>query len=635
MTNIDPKHILSKYWGYDSFRSQQEEIIKSVITGNDTLVLMPTGGGKSLCYQVPALVREGLCIVISPLVALIQDQVEALQNKDIKAKGLTGHIPYFELIDILDACEYGKYKFLYLSPERFLQDIVLERLQKMNISLVAIDEAHCISEWGHDFRPKYLDLKILKEYFPNTPLIALTATAPKKVKKDIQEILNLDKPTVFQSSYLRKNLSYGIYQAQDIHYLVKKILKKQKGSSIVYVPTRSQTQLWSKYLVSENFTALPYHGGMDSNTKKKNFESWKSNKVQVIVATNAFGMGIDKPDVRTVIHTFIPNSIENYFQEAGRAGRDGKQAYALLIQTPNAINNTKEKHIASAPDIKFIKELYRRLSNYLQIAYGEGQEKPYPIDFIKFCDRYKFNKPKTYNALRLLNNQGVLSLLEKYYTQWIVKIEVSAAQFIRQTQHNQTSQKIAEQLQRKYEGIFITKTYIDLSKIASLTAISQNTVKEHFDQWHKIGLLTFEEQQCDLEITFLTPREDDITINRISKYLKSTLNHQKKRLDDVLKYVTNNQTCRQRQLLQYFGESLKEDCNNCSNCIKKKNQSIVINKNISEKIHALLAQGPLTSRILFEHFSESEEQLILILQYLLAKNKITILPNNTYSIVKE
>ncbi len=629
------KEVLLKYWGYSSFRSQQEQIVSSLVDKKeDTLVLMPTGGGKSLCYQVPGMLNEGLCIVISPLVALIQDQVDDLKQRGIKAKGLTGHIPYTELIDILDACEYGNYKFLYLSPERLLQEVVIGRLQKMNVGLIAIDEAHCISEWGHDFRPKYLELNCLKDHFPKVPFVALTATAPAKVKKDILSILSIESAQLFQSSYLRKNLSYGIYTTEDIHYLLKKILLKQKGSSIIYVPTRAQTLTWSTYLKEEGFSALPYHGGMDSSTKQQHFEAWKTNKTRIIIATNAFGMGIDKADVRTVIHTFIPNSIESYFQEAGRAGRDGKQAYALLLQTPNAIQSLKDKQESTTPEVKFIKKVYRKLTTYLQIAYGEGHEKYFPIDFIRFCERYKFSKPKTYNALKLLSNQGVFSLLEKHNTQWFAKIDVSSNHFSQQTNYNTISQKIGQQLQRDYTGIFTTRTKIDLGKIASKASLSQNAVSEHLKQWEQKGLITYEEQNCDLEITFLVPREDDITINKISKNIKNAVRHQKRRVEDMVQYISNKETCRQQLLLSYFGETLTNDCNNCSNCIKRK-KSTRLNKSISEKMIDTLKNGPLNSRALFHHFSESEDQLISILQQLLAQQRVTILPNNTYSLTEQ
>ncbi len=628
------KKVLKKYWGYDTFRSQQEQIINSLITHKkDTLVLMPTGGGKSLCYQIPGIINEGLCIVVSPLVALIEDQVEHLKEKGIKAKGLTGHIPFSELIDILDACEYGKYTFLYLSPERLLQDVVLDRLQKMKIGLIAIDEAHCISEWGNDFRPKYLELQCLKEHFPNTPFVALTATAPSKVKNDIISILKLKEFNSYQSSYLRKNLSYGIYTTEDIHYLLKKILTKQQGCSIIYVPTRAQTLAWTTYLNEEGFSALPYHGGMDGTTKKKNFDAWKDNKVRIIIATNAFGMGIDKADVRTVIHTYIPLSIESYFQEAGRAGRDGKQAYALLLQTPNAIHNLKDKKNNTTPDIDYIKKVYRKLSTYLQIAYGEGQEQYFPIDFVVFCERYQLSKAKTYKTLKMLNNHGILSLIEKHNIQWSITMEVGSNHFSHQISSNSTSQKIGQQLLRDYTGIFSSKTKIDLSKIASKTAVSQNIVKNQFDQWAHKGLIIFEEQNCDLEIEFLVPREDDITINSVSKHIKSSIQHQKRRIEATIQYITNTIDCRQQQLLKYFGETLEKPCNNCSNCIKQQKKRTSKNQEITVKMISILEKTSLTSRVLFEHFTESEEQLIAILQQLLAQKKIAIQPDNTYQLV--
>ena len=366
----DTTSILKQFWGYDDFRESQKQIISTVLSGQDVLALMPTGGGKSICYQVPALAKDGICIVVSPLVALIQDQVSQLKKRGIKAIALTGGIPPNDLNDLLDNCVYGNYKFLYLSPERLQQSIVQERIQQMNINLIAIDEAHCISQWGNDFRPAYLECSILKELVPGTPMIALTATATPRVVADIVENLELENVEIFKDSFSRSNINFKVKRSEDKLYQLKKYMEKISGSSIVYVRSRKMSISLANFLIKNGISASFFHGGIPKSDKEEKLNLWLSGKVRVMVATNAFGMGVDKPDVRLVIHYQIPDSLESYFQEAGRAGRDGEPSTAIIITSNEDEDKAKQQFLSTLPDVAFVKQVYSKLNNYFQISYG-------------------------------------------------------------------------------------------------------------------------------------------------------------------------------------------------------------------------------------------------------------------------
>ncbi|MFT7188590.1 MAG: ATP-dependent DNA helicase RecQ, partial [Sediminicola sp.] len=360
----DPHKILEKYWGFSQFRGSQEQIIETVIQGRDVLALLPTGGGKSMCYQVPAMAKDGLCIVVSPLIALIQNQVDALKSKGIKALSLTGGISFDEVIDLLDNCLYGNYKFLYLSPERLQQELVQERIQQMNVNLIAIDEAHCISQWGNDFRPAYLHCNILRALLPETPIIALTATATTKVAEDIIENLQLSAAAIYKDSFSRDNISFHVHWSEDKKFQLKNLCLKLQKSAIVYVRTRRAAKELSDFLNTQKCVATFFHGGIPKKEKTKRLQLWLDNKVPVMVATNAFGMGIDKPDVELVVHYQIPDSLENYFQEAGRAGRDGAPAKSVMVLNKADENQVKRQFLSVLPDVDFLKLLYRKLNNY-------------------------------------------------------------------------------------------------------------------------------------------------------------------------------------------------------------------------------------------------------------------------------
>lgn len=386
--------ILQKYWGHSSFRPFQEEIITAALEKKDVLALLPTGGGKSICFQIPAMIREGICIVISPLVALMEDQVKTLQLKGIKALAITGGISLQDLDTRLDNCIYGNYKFLYLSPERLQQDLVQQRIKQMNVNLFAIDEAHCISHWGHDFRPAYLNISILRDLHPTIPIIALTATATKEVTRDIEQQLKLKDPIIFKSSLKRSNIAFNVVFAEDKMYRLKQVLNNKDESSIIYVRSRNATVEITAELNYYGYKAAPFHGGLSGKQKSLLLERWLKEEVKIMVATNAFGMGIDKPNVRHVVHLNLPESIESYFQEAGRAGRDEKPAIATIITNKSDLPRLKDLFLKTLPDLEFTIFVYKKLTSYFRIAFGEGQDCNFDFNFSGFCTQYNLHSEK-------------------------------------------------------------------------------------------------------------------------------------------------------------------------------------------------------------------------------------------------
>ena len=458
--------ILQKYWKHDKFRSLQYEIIDSVLSGQDTFALMPTGGGKSVCFQIPAMINEGICLVISPLVALMKDQVANLQKRNIKAIALTGGIRSDEMIDLLDNCQFGNYKFLYLSPERLQSDWIMDRIKNLPINLITIDEAHCVSQWGHDFRPAYLKISALKKHFPQTPFLALTATATPRVKEDIINELGLHKPHIFEKSFARENIAYMVFEVEDKVFRIEQILKKNPQPSIIYVRNRKSCLDISSQLNSLGFKATYYHGGLSSKEKDKNMQSWMDEEMQIIVATNAFGMGIDKANVKTVIHIQLPENIENYYQEAGRAGRNGERAFAILLTSPSDIIQAESQFINILPDKKFLNLMYIKLCNYFRIAYGEGINEQFTFNLHHFCLKYEFPTLKTYNAMQFLDRQGIVSLSQEFSEKITLQFLIPSKEVIRYMSLNPNDEEIILAILRTYPGIYEMQTAFNLQLIA-------------------------------------------------------------------------------------------------------------------------------------------------------------------------
>jgi ATP-dependent DNA helicase RecQ len=625
--------ILQKYWKHDSFRSLQEDIIDSVLLGQDTFALMPTGGGKSICFQVPALMQDGICLVISPLVALMKDQVANLQQRNIKAIALTGGIRQDELIDLLDNCQYGNYKFLYLSPERLQSDWILDRIKNLPINLITIDEAHCVSQWGHDFRPAYLKIAHIKAHFPKVPFLALTATATARVKEDIITQLGLEKPHLFTKSFARKNIAYMVFEVEDKLHRISQILNKNPQSSIIYVRNRKSCIEISAQLQALGFKATYYHGGLSSKEKDKNMQVWMQDQVQVIVATNAFGMGIDKATVKTVIHIQLPENIENYYQEAGRAGRNDEKAFAVLLHSPSDRIQAENQFINILPDKKFLKEMYVKLCNFFQIAYGEGIDEQFFLNLNSFCSKYHFPILKTYNAIQFLDRQGIITLSQEFSEKISLQFLIPSKDVIRYASLNPTDAEIIVVILRTYPGIYETQTAFNISLIAKKSQQTEMQVQAVLLKLKEKNIIDYHSKNNDTRLTFNEVREDDRTINRVSKYLENQNQLKVAQLKSVLTYVENKTDCKSKIILDYFGENTTENCGICSYCISTK-KTTPETKDIALKILNALAIGDLSSREIQNKVPHKQDDIIFVIQELLENDRIIVKTNNKYTVKK-
>ena len=629
----NPTEILEKYWGYQSFRPNQEEIITSVINGKDTLALLPTGGGKSICYQLPAVLQTGIAIVVSPLLSLMKDQVMQLTNRGIKALYIPAGISYADLDKLLDNCIYGNYKLLYLSPERLQQELVLERLKQMPITLLAIDEAHCISQWGHDFRPAYRNIISFRESIPDITCIALTATATAKVQRDIVEQLKLKEYKFFQTSFERRNLAYRVLAEEDKHYRILDILKKNTRSAIIYVRSRKTAQTYADFLQSRGITAHHYHGGLGNDKRNANFLDWASNKVQVMVATNAFGMGIDKPDVQTVIHVELPESIESYFQEAGRAGRDGNAAYSFVLYSPADKERLYNQFIRILPSVDYVRQVYKKLNSYFQISYGEGEQEVFRFNFMDFCSTYKLNTLITYNALQLLDRNSVITLAQEFFRKATLQFKISNVALSFYLIKNPGIDEVVKNILRTYGGIFDQKLAVDHTVIAQKSNVGVSRVHDILLQLEKDDIAIYEHINYDTSITFLVPREDERVINPIAADIKAQNSRKEEQANALLNYIDEKSICRSIQLLAYFGENKSELCGICDVCMRAKRKTASREKNgeIEAKILLLLAENALSSRALAQKINTTEEyKLLEILKTLLQKRLIYITADNQY-----
>ena len=625
----DTTSILKQFWGYDDFRGSQKQIISTVLSGQDVLALMPTGGGKSICYQVPALAKDGICIVVSPLVALIQDQVSQLKKRGIKAIALTGGIPPNDLNDLLDNCVYGNYKFLYLSPERLQQSIVQERIQQMNVNLIAIDEAHCISQWGNDFRPAYLECSILKELVPGTPMIALTATATPRVVADIVENLELENVEIFKDSFSRSNINFKVKRSEDKLYQLKKYMEKINGSSIVYVRSRKMSISLANFLIKNGISASFFHGGIPKSDKEEKLNLWLSGKVRVMVATNAFGMGVDKPDVRLVIHYQIPDSLESYFQEAGRAGRDGEPSTAIIITSNEDEDKAKQQFLSTLPDVAFVKQVYSKLNNYFQISYGELVSDSLSFKFNEFCKRYEFNPNMTFNAIRILDQNSVLSLAENFKEKTTLQFVASKNEIFNYLDKNRKTAPIIQTILRTYGGITEYETKIDLYMLSRKTDVNEGRLKKILQQLADDRIAEYVNNTSDLEITFLVPREDDHTINLFAKKIKDFNQVKQNNMAAMLGYVSNKKLCRSIYLLNYFGEKTAEKCGTCDICTKKK--VVASPHDLEKRVMELLEIRPHTSRQLEKAIGAKEKELLKTLERLLEDERVSLNLKNEYT----
>jgi len=628
-----PIQILERYWNFTSFKPLQEDIINAVLEGEDTFALLPTGGGKSMCFQIPALAKEGICIVVSPLIALMKNQVNTLTEKGIKAMALTNEYKYNEIDTMLDNCIYGNYKFLYLSPERLQQDIVQNRIQQMNVNLIAVDEAHCISQWGNDFRPAYKNIILLRKLLPTVNVIALTASATPKVVEDIVAELDFINPKIFKQSFKREHLAYMVFEEDDKYFRMEQILKKNPNSSIIYVRSRKNTFEISNHLEQKGYTSTFYHGGLSNSEKEKHFSQWLNNQKQVMVATNAFGMGIDKADVKTVIHINLPESMESYFQEAGRAGRNNKKAYSVILKNKGDEQHVKNQFLSVLPSVYFIKQVYRKLCNYFQISYGEGEFTTHEFNLNTFCKIYSFNTIHTYNALKALDRTSVITLSQQFYNRSSIKVLVTSNKLFEYLENQEETNTIVKTILRTYGGIFDQDVKVNINLIADKASTNEDKIIQTLLKLHKDEVISLKLTKTDSQIVFLQPREDDKTINRIAKTIEQQNNLKKNQVASILNYVNNNDICKSVQLLSYFGESKLEDCGICSVCIKT-NESLS-KSDIDESITSIilaLKKKPLSSRDILAHTKIKERHLSTLLKLMLEQNKIEITSANTYKI---
>ena len=623
--------ILQKYWKHETFREPQDQIINSVLEGKDTFALMPTGGGKSICFQVPALMQDGICLVISPLVALMKDQVQRLQKLNIKAIALTGGIRSDEMITLLDNCEFGNYKFLYLSPERLQSDWILERIKNLPINLIAIDEAHCVSQWGHDFRPAYLKINVLKTHFPKIPFLALTASATKPVLEDIIIQLGLEKPVLFQKSFARKNIAYMVFDVEDKLYRMEQIFKKNPQPSIVYVRNRRSCSETATQLQSLGFKATFYHGGLTSKEKEKNMNLWMNEEVQIMVATNAFGMGIDKSNVKTVIHVHLPESIESYYQEAGRAGRNGQKAFAVILTSPSDKVQAQNQFINVLPDKKTLTLIYLKLCSYFQIAYGEGIDEQFTFNLNHFCQKYGFPTLKTFNAIQFLDRQGILSLSQEYSERITMQFIIPSKEVIRYMSLNTQEEPIILSILRTYPGIYETQTAVNLSLIAKKSGIDEAKINSVLEKIKELGLIDYHKKSNDAKIIFNEVREDEKTINRVSKYLENQNKQKIVQFESVIDFINEKKVCKSKLILNYFGEKTITDCGICSYCISKETKTNDTSL-LFEQIIGLLKIQEMNSREIQKSTKKAEDAIIFALQELLESNTILIQSNNKYTL---
>ncbi len=593
------QEILKQYWGYDDFRGIQREIIESIGSGHDTLGLMPTGGGKSITFQVPALAQEGTCIVITPLIALMKDQVDNLRRKDIKAAAIYSGLTHEEIIITLENAIFGAVKLLYVSPERLSSELFQTKLRHMKVSFITVDEAHCISQWGYDFRPSYLQIAQIRKLVPNVPVLALTATATPQVVDDIQAKLVRESNTtsdfnVFKMSFERKNLAYVVRHADDKIGELIHILKSTKGSAIVYARSRRRTKEYAEIINEAGISATFYHAGLDASVKDQRQREWQDNKHRVMVATNAFGMGIDKPDVRVVVHVDCPDSIEAYFQEAGRAGRDGLKAYAVLLYNNSDERKLQKRISDSFPEKDYIRQVYEHLAYYYQIGVGSGYGHTFEFNIDKFCHNFHHFPIQVDSALKILQRAGYIEYTEEQDNQARVMFTVSRNDLYRLENNSPNEDKIITALLRSYGGLFTDYNYIDETYLASITQLQPQQVYLTLKSLSQRHILHFIPQKKTPFIRYTQRREDKEYIQLMPEVYEERKSQFAERINSMIRYATSDSICRSRQLLRYFGEKNDHNCKQCDVCLSQRIEGMVSEPRLNEaatKILQLLEDG--------------------------------------------
>lgn len=622
------EEILNDYWGFEGFREPQKEIIQTVLSNNDVIALLPTGGGKSLCYQVPAMALEGICLVVSPLIALMNDQVQDLRKRNIKAMSLSSLQGYNNIVEGFDNLKFDDYKFLYLSPEKLQSELIKEKLLELPISLIAIDEAHCISEWGHDFRPSYLKLNELRNLFPETPTIALTATATEKVLEDIQHLLGLKSVKIFRNNQDRSNIIYQIIETEDLFGKLIGILRRESGSTIIYVGTRKLTVETANLLNHKGFKASYYHGGLTQEEKNSAYQLWIDDRNPIMVSTNAFGMGIDNPNVRKVIHLSLPQSLENYIQETGRAGRDGLPAKTFLLYNNSTIDSFHKilKNALATQDI--CETVYLNLLQFYKISNGELSDNFFEFDLNEFCSTYDLPVLSTYNALNHLENSGILSLQKNTETQPKVRIIVGNDVLFEFYKQQPKKKELLQVLCRTYGGIFDQILPVNLNYLANNLTIEKNSVDDQLKELHRSEIILYYPKNRKQLIQFLVPREDQFVLRSLKPYVDKMNARKLEKAEAMIEFVQNKKYCRNQLVSMYFGQSPKGvPCGHCDICLEKpKNE-----RNQVDFVKELFLQNPILSVEQIEGLTQySREKIIKTLRFLLENDWIQLTSQNKF-----
>ena len=616
--------ILKQYWGYDHFRGIQEDIIRSVGEGKDTLGLMPTGGGKSITFQVPALAQEGLCLVITPLIALMKDQVRNLRERGIKATAVYSGMTREEILIALENCIFGNYKFLYISPERLGTEIFQIKLRSMHVSLITVDESHCISQWGYDFRPAYLKIADIRQLLPGVPVIALTATATPEVVKDIQERLQFRQENVFRMSFERKNLAYIVRHTEDKEGEMLHILQRVNGSSIVYTRNRKKTKEIAQLLNRNHITATFYHAGLSDETKDLRQKAWLKGEYRVMVATNAFGMGIDKPDVRLVIHADVPDSPEAYFQEAGRAGRDGMKAYAVLLFCPRDKITLKQRISDTFPEKDYIRKVYEDINFYYQMAMGDGLGCTFAFNLDEFCHNFKHFPVQTDSALKILTRAGYLEYTDEQDNASRIMFTLTKEELYRIHEQNADTEKLIRILLRTYTGLFTDYAYINEELLAKRSGLSRPQIYETLLFLTRQHILHYIPGKKTPYIIYTRERQETDRIYLSKEVYEERKESYRRRIEAMIEYAESENKCRSRMLLHYFGEKNAHNCGQCDVCLQHHHSGLKQSQfdEISHQILALLKTSPFSPQELKTQIQAPEEQVTKVIAYLLSEEII-------------
>ena len=618
--------ILKQYWGYDRFRGIQEDIIDSISKNKDTLGLMPTGGGKSITFQVPALAKEGMCLVITPLIALMKDQVQNLKKRGIKALAIYSGMSRQDIIITLENCIFGNYKFLYISPERLDTELFRTKLQKMHISMITVDESHCISQWGYDFRPAYLKIAEIRELLPDVPVLALTATATPEVVKDIQARLHFRHKNVFRMSFERNNLAYIVRKTENKTAELLHILRSMPGSAIIYARNRRRTKEITELLNNEHITADFYHAGLDDATKDIRQHRWQSGESRVMVATNAFGMGIDKPDVRIVIHMDLPDSIEAYFQEAGRAGRDGQKAYAVILYAKSDKTTLHKRIPDTFPEKEYIRDVYEHLQYYYQMAMGDGLDCVREFNIEDFCRKFKYFPVPVDSALRILTQAGYLEYTAEQDSTSRILFTIRRDELYRLREMGEDMDRLIQAVLRSYTGVFTDYTYINEASLAICTGLTRRQIYEMLVHLAKLRIVSYIPHKKTPYIIYTRERVEAQRIHISPEVYEHRKARYETRINAMLDYVTNNTVCRSRMLLDYFGERNEHNCGQCDTCISLRSKSKVSEQpdreTLCAKVCGILSRESLTPAGLLKQLPMDKELLTEILHRLLDEGKI-------------